>query len=217
MIALATLLQPKYDPIEESARRMTLLDRQPATYADIEALPPNVVGEILFDSLVTHPRPAPGHIAAANYLSYELGPPFGLGRGGPGGWVILSEPELHLGLHVVVPDLAGWREERLSNRQQRAWIDVAPDWICEVLSPSTKSYDIGPKRRIYSLFAVSHLWYIDPSSRSLEVLQRLDGTWNLLHTFIDQEEVRAPPFDAITFSLGTLWRFEPPSTDEEGG
>jgi Uma2 family endonuclease len=184
-----------------------------ATYADIEALPPNVVGEILFGSLVTHPRPVPDHLAAVDYLGYELGPPFSLGRGGPGGWIILSEPELHLGPHVVVPDLAGWRNERLAGREKRAWFDVAPDWICEVLSPSTRSYDLGPKRRIYATYAVSHLWHVDPSSKSLEVFLRQDASWLLTHTFVGYEDVSAPPFDAITFSLGILWPFDPAADD----
>ena len=195
---------------------MPLPNLQTAAYADIEALPPNMVGEILFGSLVAHPRPVPGHIAATDYLGYELGPPFSLGRGGPGGWVILSEPELHLGPHVVVPDMAGWRVERLPAHQPRAWIDVAPDWVCEVLSPSTKSYDVGPKRRIYSTYAVSHLWYIDPTSKTLEVFHRQDnGSWNLTHTFVGHEDVCAPPFEALTFSLTVLWRFDSPDADSK--
>ena len=187
---------------------MSLHDRKTATYADIEALPPNVVGEILFGSLVTHPRPMPEHVAAVDYLGYELGPPFSLGRGGPGGWIVLSEPELHLGPHIVVPDMTGWRQERFPIRRQRTGIEVAPDWVCEVLSPSTKAYDVGPKRRIYSMYEVTFLWYIDPSSKSLEVFRRQESSWALLQTYIGQEEVRAPPFDAISFSLGTLWPFD---------
>ena len=184
-----------------------------ATYADIEALPPNVVGEILFGSLVTHPRPARRHVVAASHLGMTLGPPFSLGTGGPGGWIILVEPELHLGPHVVVPDIAGWRRERFTEREEGSWFEVVPDWICEIQSPSTRPHDLGPKRRIYATYGVSHLWYVDPSAKSLEVFQLQGESWLLTHTFIGSEDVSAPPFDALTFSLGQLWPFDPPPAD----
>lgn len=190
---------------------MTAPKREAATYADIEALPPNTVGEILFGSLVTHPRPAPRHAAASSHLGMTLGPPFGFGNGGPGGWLILDEPELHLGPHIVVPDLAGWRKERLAGRRDLAWFEEVPDWACEVLSPATRAHDLGAKRRIYAAYGVGHLWYIDPIAMSLEVFQRQGESWLLTHTFIGQEDVSAPPFDAITFSLGLLWPFDFPT------
>jgi Uma2 family endonuclease len=180
-----------------------------ATYADIEALPPNMVGEILFGSLVTQPRPARRHAAAATAMGFALGPPFQHGNGGPGGWIIIAEPELHLGPHVVVPDIAGWRAGRLAGAEEGAWFDEVPDWICEVLSPATERYDRGDKRRIYASHGVEHLWYLDPRARTLEVFARADQSWLLTQTFVDQDEVRAPPFDAISFSLGQLWPFDP--------
>jgi Putative restriction endonuclease len=188
---------------------MSFLKTKDATYADIEALPPNMVGEILFGALVTHPRPAPRHAAAMSSLGGVLTPPFSFGSGGPGGWIILIEPEFHLGQHVVVPDIAGWRKERLMNRKELAWFEEVPDWACEVLSPSTRVHDIGAKRRIYGTYGVGHLWYIDPSTLSLEVFQRQKADWLLTHTFIGHEDVCASPFDAITFSLGLLWPFDP--------
>jgi Uma2 family endonuclease len=121
--------------------------RRPATYADIEALPPNIVGEILFGELVTHPRPSPRHAAASSSLSGELAGPFQKGRDGPGGWVFFSEPELHLGPHVVVPDLAGWRRKRLKNYPETNYFELAPDWVCEVLSGSTERRDRASKRQ----------------------------------------------------------------------
>ncbi|WP_375457855.1 Uma2 family endonuclease [uncultured Enterovirga sp.] len=129
-----------------SARAMPL----PATYADIEALPEHLVGEIIDGMLETYPRPRPRHGAAASALSYELTGPFQRGRGGPGGWVFIVEPELHLGHQVVVPDLAGWRRERLTELPDTAYLETAPDWVCEVLSPSTARVDRGAKRRIYA-------------------------------------------------------------------
>jgi Uma2 family endonuclease len=192
---------------------MSLLQPKPATYADIEALPPNVVGEILFGSLVTHPRPAGRHTAAASAMGVVLGTPFQYGSGGPGGWIIMDEPELHLGPHVVVPDLAGWRRERLVGQQDVAWFDVAPDWICEVLSPSTEIYDRGDKRRIYATYSIPYLWYLDPRAKVLEVFQRQEASWLLTHTFTGDEPVSAPPFDAITFPLSQLWLLDPPAVD----
>ena len=121
-----------------------------ATYEDLLAVPEHLVAEILFGRLVTHPRPAPRHAVARSALGSVLGPPFQFGRGGPGGWIFMVEPELHLGAHVVVPDLAAWRRERLPALPETAWIEIAPDWVCEVLSPSTERYDRGDKRLIYA-------------------------------------------------------------------
>ncbi len=184
-----------------------------ATYADIEALPPNVVGEILFGSLETNPRPTPRHSAAMSSMSSVLGPPFSFGSGGPGGWIILVEPEMHLGPHVIVPDLAGWKSERLAGRQDLAWIEETPDWACEVLSPSTRKVDVGPKRKIYAEYGVNHLWYVDPSIQSLDVFARVEKQWMLVQTFTGHENVCAPPFEAISFSLGLLWPFDSPKQE----
>ena len=183
---------------------------KPATYADIEALPPNVVGEILFGSLVTHPRPARRHLVAASRVGGILGQSFDFGTGGPGGWVIIDEPEIHLGPHVVVPGIVGWRRERFTETEEGRWFEVVPDWICEIQSPSTRAIDLGPKRRIYATYGVSHLWFVDPTAMSLEVFQRQNESWLLTHTNIGSENVCAPPFEAITFSLGLLWPFDPP-------
>lgn len=184
---------------------------KPATYADLEAVPPHLVAEILFGSLVTHPRPRPEHAAASVALGDELASPYQKGRGGPGGWIFLAEPELHLGPHVVVPDLAGWRAERLLGNVEKAWIEVIPDWVCEIISPGTERYDRGDKRRIYANFGLPHLWFVDPGARLLEVFRRQDRDWLLTHTFaIDDDEVCVPPFDAISFRLGLLWPFATP-------
>jgi Putative restriction endonuclease len=181
-----------------------------ATYADIEALPPHVVGEILFGSLHTQPRPARRHAAAASSVGAILKPPFEFGNSGPGGWIIIDEPELHLGPHVVVPDLAGWRSERLVGKGDGAYFDEVPDWICEVQSPSTRRADLGPKRRIYATNEVPYLWYIDPIQQTLEVFKRQTQDWLLTHTFGGADEVCAPPFDALTFDLKLLWPFDKP-------
>lgn len=184
-----------------------------ATYEDLLAVPEHLVAEILFGRLVTHPRPAPRHSGAASVLGGLLIPPFQLGRDGPGGWIFLVEPELHLGDHVAVPDLAGWRRERLSGLPDRAWIDIAPDWTCEVLSPSTEGYDRGEKRTIYAEAGVAHLWHVDPRPQILEAFELRDGKWLLVNVFrADDEVVAAPPFAELGFSLGVLWPFDPPAS-----
>lgn len=188
---------------------MTLIRPKPATYADIEALPPNVVGEIIFGSLETHPRPTRWHGRAHTRLGMILGPPFEFGEGGPGGWVFVIEPELHLGPHVVVPDVAAWRSERFTETEEGPWYEVAPDWICEILSPSTAKKDRGDKMRIYATYKVGHRWLLDPTDRLLEVYERQQSNWLRTGSFADNEDVKAPPFDAITFSLSRLWPFDP--------
>jgi Uma2 family endonuclease len=176
-----------------------------ATYADIEALPANMVGQVLYGALHAHPRPAPKHARASSRIGAQLDGPFDRGRAGPGGWIILDEPELHLGEHVVVPDLAGWRRERMPKLPDTAYFETAPDWICEVLSPSTARIDRTDKLSVYAEFKVSHCWYVDPDARTLEVFELTGDKWLLAATFKDADEITAPPFEAHTFALDILW------------
>jgi Uma2 family endonuclease len=176
-----------------------------ATYADLEAAP--LVAEILDGVLVTHPRPVPRHGSATFAASAIIGSPFQFGTNGPGGWVFADEPELHLGPNVVVPDLAGWKRERLPPAAvSKAFIEVAPDWVLETLSPSTD--DRGEKRRIYAEFGVRHLWHLDPRVRGLEAFSLVGEHWQRDGTWFDADEVRAEPFTAISFSLALLWPFD---------
>lgn len=180
-------------------------DDKPATYADLEALAANMVGEIVDGVLHANPRPALPHAAAASALGEELGPPFKRGKGGPGGWIIVDEPELHLIADVLVPDLAGWRRERMPELPNAAFATLAPDWVCEVLSPSTHNLDRGAKAKVYVRERVAHVWFVDPLEKYLEVL-RLDGhTYRIVATFSDSGAVRAEPFDAIALDLATIW------------
>lgn len=178
----------------------------PATYEDILALPRHVVGEIIFGVLHVNPRPAPPHAVAATALGEELGPPFKRGKGGPGGWVLLDEPELHLGADILVPDLGGWRRERMPEIPfEKAYFELAPDWVCEVLSKSTAATDRSDKLAIYARERVSHVWFVDPIVKTLEIL-RLDGaTYRIVAVHRDDAKVRAEPFDAIELELSTLW------------
>lgn len=184
--------------MNEPARRL-------ATYDDILALPENLVGEILSGELYTHPRPTPRHARAYSSLGGNLGGSYDWGSGGPGGWWILDEPELHLGRDVVVPDLAGWRRIRMPTLPETAWFELAPDWACEILSPSTARVDRTLKMAFYAREGVAHLWLVDPDVRTLEVYRLQEGHWLLLTTLKDDDPVTQPPFDAISFSLVSLW------------
>jgi Uma2 family endonuclease len=177
----------------------------PATYADILALPENVVGEIIYGALYTHPRPAPRHGLASSALGVEIGAPFQFGRGGPGGWYFIDEPELHLGAEIVAPDIAGWRRERLPRLPDTAYIETPPDWICEVLSPSTQRIDRTVKLQVYAEFKVGHCWYVDPLARTLEVFALQGDKWLLAATYKDSDTVAAPPFEVHSFNLDVLW------------
>src|SRR5437762_2790090 len=139
-----------------------------ATYEDLLRVPRHLIAEIIDGALVTQPRPASRHALAASVLGVELGAPFHRGRGGPGGWILLDEPELHLHVDVLVPDLAGWRRERMPAVPDAPAFELAPDWVCEVLSPSTAAIDRAEKMPIYGRERVGHLWLIDPAARTLE-------------------------------------------------
>jgi Uma2 family endonuclease len=188
--------------------------KRTATYDDLLAVPEHFVAELLFGELVTHPRPAPRHAVAASALGNVLGPPFQFGNGGPGGWIVLDEPELHLAEHVAVPDLAAWRRERMPSLPETSWFETVPDWVCEVLSPSTQRHDRGDKRLIYAEAGVSHLWHVDPILQMLEVFELRDGKWLLHGVFHDNADVAAPPFAALSFNLGLLWPFETPAPSQ---
>ncbi len=145
------------------------------------------------------------HAAAASVLGEELGPPFKRGRNGPGGWISVDEPELHLGDDILVPDLAGWRRTRLPKLPNAPFVTLAPDWVCEVLSPSTERIDRAKKIPIYAREAVSHIWLLNPAARLLEVLRREGSHWLNVGTHEDAARVRAEPFEAFELDLSLLW------------
>ncbi len=177
--------------------------KKAATYEDLRDVPDNYVAEIFDGELYATPRPALPHAHAATVLGSKIGPPFH--RQGPGGWIILNEPELHFRADVLVPDIAGWRRERLPTLPAAAYLTLAPDWICEVLSPSTEGLDRGAKLRIYAREGVAHAWLVDPLRQTLEVLALERGRWLSLGSHEGSINVRAEPFAAIDLELGALW------------
>lgn len=142
--------------------------RRPATYQDVLDAPPNMVAELIGGALHLQPRLRPRHVRAGSVLVGQIGGLFDYGNDGTCGWIILVEPELHLGAEVMVPDLAGWLRERMPALPEAAWFEIAPEWFCEVLSPGTRTYDVTEKREIYAEHGVRWLWFVDPAERVLE-------------------------------------------------
>lgn len=190
-------------PMEPARRR--------ATYEDVRNAPEHMVAEILGGDLFTSPRPASPHARATWVMVGDLGGPFDRSPGdpaGPGGWWMLVEPELHLGPDVIVPDLAGWRRERMPRMPDVAFFDQAPDWACEVVSPKTGIIDRRRKMPIYAREGVAHLWIVDPILKTLEVYRLETGRWVVASTHGGDERVRAEPFEAVELDL-TRWWLEP--------
>jgi len=183
--------------------------RKRASYDDLLRVPEHLVAEIVDGDLHTSPRPAGRHTVAASGLGGQIWPPFDRGLGGPGGWWILDEPELHFGEDILVPDLAGWRRERMPAIPDAAYFTLAPDWACEVLSPSTERFDRVRKLPAYSREGVRHVWLVNPTSRTLEVLRLEGGRWVVAATHGGDDPVRAEPFEAIELDLGALWGERP--------
>lgn len=176
-----------------------------ATYQDVIDAPENMIAEIIDGELHLSNRPKGPATSVAFRVALELGPPFDRGSGGPGGWIILVEPELHFGDEVLVPDLAGWRVERLPVIPE-GYFDVPPDWVCEVLSRSTEKRDRVEKMRSYATAGVSYAWLVHPHRRTLEAFRLHDGNWLTVAMLKDDERARVEPFGAIELDLAKLWR-----------
>ena len=186
---------------------MSAVPKTPDPYAELLELPETLVGELIGGELHTQPRPSGPHASASSVLGMDIGGAFHRGRGGPGGWWILDEPEIHFirDTEVLVPDLAGWRRERMPNLPRDHRFEVAPDWVCEVLSPSTVRKDRVLKMKVYARHGVTHLWLVDPLARTLETYILHEGQWTVAGLYTDEEEVRAAPFEAVTLALGDWW------------
>ncbi len=168
-------------------------------------LPDNLVAEIVGGELPLSPRPAPRHAVAKVAIGALIATPFHFGRGGPGGSWILPEPEIHLAADVVVPDFGGWRRTRMPSPPETAYFELAPDWICEILSPSTASFDRIRKLAVYAREGVCHAWLVDPLARTLEVLRPEAGHWVIVSSHEGDETVRAEPFAEVELELSDLW------------
>lgn len=188
---------------------MPIWTRKPATYQDIVDLPEHQVGELIDGELYVSSRPPVRQVKASSILLMDLGSPYQLGRGGPGGWWMLNEPELHFGQDVLVPDIAAWRRERMPCIPDVPYLELAPDWVCEVLSPSTAKLDVALKLPKYARAGVKHTWLVDPVHHLLEVFRQENEQWVLVSTFGGDDKVRAEPFEAVELELADLWLEEP--------
>ena len=179
----------------------------PDLYAQLEALPENLTGEIMNGRLYTQPRPASPHALAGSGLGMDIGGAYHRGRGGPGGWWILDEPEIHFirDTEVLVPDLAGWRRERMPRLPRDHRFEVVPDWVCDILSPSTAKTDRVTKMPVYARHGVPYLWLVDPLLHTLEAFALRDGRWTVIGLFQEQDLVTVEPFAEIALELGGLW------------
>jgi len=185
--------------------------RKEATYEDLYDIPENMTGEIIDGELIVTPRPARRHVHTASALGTKITVPFQFGEGGgPGGWIIYHEPEIYFDVkNTIVPDLAGWRKERLTTLPGEHRFTVPPDWICEILSPKTARNDRITKMHTFARHGVPYVWLIDPALKTLEVFQLESGRWFLSDAFAGNEKVRAEPFAEIELDLTVLWLEEP--------
>lgn len=179
--------------------------RKPATYEDLVAAPPDKIAELLEGELFLSPGPAPRHSRTASALTSDLHDAFDRGRSGPGGWWILFEPELHHGDDVLVPDIAGWRRVRLATIPEIPWFETPPDWICEIVSPSTERVDRTRKLPLYAAFGVELAWIVEPALRTIEILRRTSTGFALVGAHFGDTMINAQPFEAVTIELGRIW------------
>lgn len=186
---------------------LPILPSREPTLADLDALPPGVKGEILDGVLYTSPRPRFPHGLAQAEIFGDLFTPFRRGVGGPGGWWILIEPGIELPkAPEIAPDLAGWRTENIPETPEKgAPIRKAPDWVCEILSPSTRRYDLTVKRPFYAKIGVKWLWYVDPDARTLQASAIHEGRWLEIGVYADDEKINLAPFDAVEIDLSRWW------------
>lgn len=189
--------KPQTTKTEHTSRR--------ATYQDVLDAPPHKIAEIVDGKLYTHSRPASPHAIASSVLGSTINHSFHQGYSGPGGWWILMEPELHTDEDIVVPDIAGWQRERMPALPAVAYFTLAPDWVCEVLSPSTRQLDLDGKKAVYARAGVAYHWFVDPDERSLTAYRLRDAQWVLIDTVYEDATASLPPFEAIEISLSDLW------------
>ncbi|MEM5787457.1 MAG: Uma2 family endonuclease [Syntrophobacteraceae bacterium] len=191
---------------------MSELAKEKATYEDLYKIPDNLIGEIIDGELIVTPRPSRKHVICTTALGALVTAPYQFGQGnGPGGWIFAIEPEIGLGEQILVPDLAGWKRERFPVEEDHNWISAAPDWVCEILSPSTFRIDKVKKMPIYAHHGVAHIWLIDPVAMTMDAFGLESGRWVLLGSFAENDKVRAEPFQEIEIHLGTLWLESPQS------
>jgi Uma2 family endonuclease len=175
--------------------------------AELDALPEHLKGEIVEGELFVQPRPRFRHARASAFLSHFVGGAYDFDEDGPGGWWIVGEPGIELpDAPEIAPDIAGWRRERMPKPPPPSEpIRLAPDWVCEVLSPSNRRWDVLKKFPFYARVSVPWLWVVDPSARTLEIRALRDGQWTQVSAHGDEDRVRLPPFEGVEIPLARMW------------
>ncbi len=180
-----------------------------ATYADLYSIPDNMIGEIIDGELYVMPRPSPKHCNTSSSLGIIIGYYYKMGmNGGSGKWWILDEPEIHfsdLKEDFLVPDIAGWKKERMPTLPAETYFSVPPDWICEILSPGTARHDRKKKLPKYAKFGVSYFWIIDPANRTVEILKLKNSEYVVLAVYGEDDKMQAEPFTEIIIDLKNIW------------
>jgi len=179
---------------------------KPPTLADLDALPPGIVGEIIDGVLYTMTKPRMRHQRTGTGISADLRGPFDLGRGGPGGWWIVTEPGIELpNTPEISPDVAGWRRERMPEMPGDEPIRVVPDWVCEILSKNTRRHDQVVKMPYYAKIGVAYAWVADAEARVLVAYRLESGAWRVIGTYSNETEARIEPFDTVPVNVADWW------------
>ena len=189
--------------------------RKPPTLADLDALPPGIVGEIIEGVLYTMTKPRMRHQRTGTGIGGDLRGPFDLGRGGPGGWWIVAEPGIELpnDTKEISPDVAGWRRERMPEMPGDEPIRIVPDWVCEILSKTTRRHDQLVKMPYYAKVGVTYAWVVDLDARVLTAYRLEGGAWRVIGAYSDETEARIEPFDVVPLHVADWW---PPSAPDTG-
>jgi Uma2 family endonuclease len=176
------------------------------TLAGIDALAPGIKGEIIEGVLYTMPRPRAPHQSMMGAVGTDLLDPFQRGDGGPGGWWIPPEPGIELpNTPEIAPAVAGWRRERLPALSNDEAITVVPDWVCEILSPTTEQHNLTVKKPYYAKVGVAHHWIVDLSMRTVIALRLESGRWREVGVYGDEREARIEPFAAVPLNVASWW------------
>jgi Uma2 family endonuclease len=176
------------------------------TLADLDALPAGIVGEIIEGVLYTMTKPRAPHQRTTRTIGGRVGDPFDHGRGGPGGWWILTDPGIELpNTPEIAPDVAGWRRERMPTLPVNESIRVVPEWVCEILSPTTRRHDMLRKQPYYAKVGVPFLWLVDLDARVLTTYLLEGNAWRVSGTYSDETEARIEPFDAVPLNVADWW------------
>jgi len=184
------------------------------TYEDILKLPENIRGEIIFNELLTSPRPSPAHQKAMSKMTSRLDSGLGGNAGSSDGsdgvetWLFLTEPELHLDSHIIIPDIGAWKSKRVDpSFYSRSWVSLTPDWVCEIQSPSTARIDRVTKRRVYFELKVPYYWLLDPTARTLEAMKYSAEGWLNVGSFGGSDSINVEPFAELQLRLEDFWAF----------